>query len=120
MDKLPGPVKVYSVHKLLAPSSYVQSLGSYPGPLSSSSPDKVARYITEKLASNIEESNDPESLQLLWKLVKIYLDHYGNIAGAENAAAQKAIKDMLLETEWGAYTQSLVTPTNRGVQEEQH
>lgn len=38
-----------------------------------------------------------EAARLLWKLIKIACDNYGNLFGSDNAAAQKAIKDILTE-----------------------
>ena len=94
LDRVPNTFHVHSLQKLLGNTSYMQSLAAFPGPLSNA--DKVQKFVTDKINSNFSESFDPEASRLLWQLIKILCDHYGNISGVDNPA-QKSIKEILTE-----------------------
>jgi hypothetical protein len=93
LDRVPNTFHVHSLQKLLGNTPYLQSLANFPGPLSNA--DKVQKFVADKVNSP-SDSNDPESARLLWQLIKILCDHYGNISGVDNPA-QKLIKEILTE-----------------------
>ncbi|KAL6071021.1 COPII coat assembly protein SEC16 [Balamuthia mandrillaris] len=101
-----GPLKVFRLNQMLTNTSLYNSLKQFPGPLkANSSKDKVLRFITSKV-ENPEEEMFSEDVQLLWGLLKIMCEHYGELLPPaegrrkENVGlqpAQKAICDLLCE-----------------------
>jgi glucose-6-phosphate 1-dehydrogenase len=72
----------------------MKQMAAFPGPLtSSSSLDKVGKYIKEYIKNDADSNEDS---QLLWELVKEVCHHSGDISSTENfPKLQAAVRELL-------------------------
>eukprot|EP01113_Clastostelium_recurvatum_P026524 TRINITY_DN3184_c0_g1_i2.p1 TRINITY_DN3184_c0_g1~~TRINITY_DN3184_c0_g1_i2.p1 ORF type:complete len:1431 (+),score=414.97 TRINITY_DN3184_c0_g1_i2:4564-8856(+) len=93
-----GMVKVMSVKALVPRDPSLAQLEAFPGPLqANTSKDTVLRFLEARIKD--ETGQDKDARKLLWDLLKVLIQNYGNISSSSETTSrpEKAIQQILLE-----------------------
>ncbi|EGC34575.1 hypothetical protein DICPUDRAFT_98175 [Dictyostelium purpureum] len=116
-------IQITPIKSLISHNTFYNNVATFPGPLnSSSSKDAVGKWITERVndiaSGKIDTlcSKDLEASTILWELLKILLNNYGNLFNSvpsdkDEKTVAKSIQALLLDNK-SVQTPFRYTPKN--------